>query len=110
MRNCDPSTLRWSNSKSTSTGLSGFSVIVVLLTSCLFTKLSFVGRNFSVDANSSLFFFSQAGSVLIFVTKKANSEELAGKLKTKDFEGTFSVLVISFVQQCLGVASKGNLL
>jgi len=30
--------------------------------------------------------FTSAGSVLIFVTKKANSEELAGKLKTKDFE------------------------
>ena len=85
-------------------------MIVVLLTYCLFTKLSFVGRNFSVDSNSSLFFFPQAGSVLIFVTKKANSEELAGKLKTKDFEGTFSALVISFVLQCLGVASKGNLL
>ena len=58
------------------------------------------------------FFFSpvKAGSVLIFVTKKANSEELAGKLKTKDFEGTFNALVISFDQQCLGVASKENLL
>lgn len=30
--------------------------------------------------------FTSAGSVLIFVTKKANSEELASKLKTKDFE------------------------
>ncbi|KAL9967663.1 hypothetical protein ACROYT_G025930 [Oculina patagonica] len=30
--------------------------------------------------------FTSAGSVLIFVTKKANSEELAAKLKTKDFE------------------------
>lgn len=35
-------------------------------------------------------FSSLAGSVLIFVTKKANSEELAAKLKTKDFEGTFT--------------------
>ena len=36
------------------------------------------------------FFFlslTLAGSVLIFVTKKANSEELAGKLKGQDFEG-----------------------
>ncbi|KAJ7375501.1 ATP-dependent RNA helicase ddx42 [Desmophyllum pertusum] len=30
--------------------------------------------------------FTSAGSVLIFVTKKVNSEELAAKLKTKDFE------------------------
>lgn len=28
------------------------------------------------------------GSVLIFVTKKANSEELAANLKKNDFEGT----------------------
>lgn len=34
-----------------------------------------------------MYFSFQAGSVLIFVTKKANSEELASKLKTKDFEG-----------------------
>jgi len=47
-----------------------------------------------------------AGSVLIFVTKKANSEELAGKLKTKDFEGLFSALSISFGLQSVGVASK----
>jgi len=30
--------------------------------------------------------FTSAGSVLIFVTKKLDSEELAGKLKTKDFD------------------------
>ncbi|CAH3192691.1 unnamed protein product, partial [Porites evermanni] len=30
--------------------------------------------------------FLSAGSVLIFVTKKADSEELAAKLKTKDFD------------------------
>ena len=33
------------------------------------------------------FLFLSAGSVLIFVTKKADSEELAAKLKTKDFDG-----------------------
>ena len=37
-----------------------------------------------------LLFFSSAGSVLIFVTKKLDSEELAGKLKTKDFEGIYT--------------------
>lgn len=45
--------------------------------------------------------FILAGSVLIFVTKKANSEELAAKLKTKDFEGTFCAHVLYFGQQCL---------
>lgn len=35
---------------------------------------------------SHLVSFTSAGSVLIFVTKKANSEELAAKLKTNDFE------------------------
>lgn len=35
---------------------------------------------------SHLVSFTSAGSVLIFVTKKVNSEELAAKLKTKDFE------------------------
>ena len=28
--------------------------------------------------------------MLIFVTKKLDSEELAGKLKTKDFEGIYT--------------------
>jgi len=46
--------------------------------------------------------------VLIFVTKKANSEELAGKLKTKDFEGLFSAFAMLFCQQYLGVASEEN--
>ena len=52
----------------------------------------------SVDAYLAfiLFFIStSAGSVLIFVTKKANSEELAAKLKTKDFEGMLSALSLS---------------
>ncbi len=47
------------------------------------------------------FTFILAGSVLIFVTKKANSEELAAKLKTKDFEGMFSANASHFGQQCL---------
>ena len=34
--------------------------------------------------------------MLIFVTKKANSEEFAGKLKTKDFEGPFSAFIMFF--------------
>ena len=46
--------------------------------------------------------------MLIFVTKKANSEELAGKLKTKDFEGSFSAFATLFCQPCLGVASEEN--
>lgn len=35
---------------------------------------------------SHLVSFTSAGSVLIFVTKKADSEELAAKLKSKDFD------------------------
>ena len=46
--------------------------------------------------------------MLIFVTKKANSEELAGKLKTKDFEGSFIAFATLFCEQCLGVAFREN--
>ena len=41
----------------------------------------------SVFVILGFFLFLLAGSVLIFVTKKADSEELAAKLKTKDFDG-----------------------
>ena len=34
-----------------------------------------------------VFTLSTAGSVLIFVTRKLNAEEIAGKLKAKDFQG-----------------------
>jgi len=53
-------------------------------------------------------FFSStlAGCVLIFVTKKANSEELAGK----DFEGPFSHGVCQVFSSTVSwVASKENL-
>lgn len=46
--------------------------------------------------NFKYFFFALAGSVLIFVTKKANSEELAAKLKTNDFEGSVALKNIQF--------------
>ena len=39
---------------------------------------------------SRLVEFTSTGSVLIFVTRKDHSEELAGNLKARDFQGQFS--------------------
>ena len=59
--------------------------------------------------------FSSAGSVLIFVTKKANSEELAAKLKTKDFEGKaenlrgcLKLFIVWFSRFLLGLLGGGG--
>ena len=40
--------------------------------------------------NFKVFVLFSVGSVLIFVTRKANSEELANNLRLKDFTGTLS--------------------
>ena len=41
--------------------------------------------------------FTSTGSVLIFVTKKVNSEELALNLKTQDFDGKTRELHLGFL-------------
>ena len=40
-----------------------------------------------------MFCYISVGSVLIFVTRKANSEELAANLRNRDFKGLYKSLL-----------------
>jgi len=49
---------------------------------------------FSID--DAHLYFAAVGSVLIFVTRKTNSEELANNLKQRDFQGKSDYDDLSF--------------
>ena len=42
-----------------------------------------------IDVDQIMLFFFTVGSILIFVTRKSNAEELVSNLQHKDFSGQF---------------------